>query len=75
MVKVAVMLATERNGKFVTDLAGHCPRLREANMVGIRRRGAAKQAGLRCNEPQVILVPDPMRFREGKGGLFDAAAG
>jgi hypothetical protein len=46
VVEFAVMGPAERHGKIVADLAGHRPRLGEADMMGIGRRGAAKQARL-----------------------------
>ena len=74
-MKLPVMRTAERNSEVVADLAGHRSRLREADMVGVGRCLAAKQAGLGGDEAEVILVSGSMRLREGEGGLLNAAAG
>ena len=58
-VQLAVMDAAHRNGELVADLAAERPRLGKAQMVGIGRRAAAHQAGLRGHEFAVVLVAQP----------------
>ncbi|MGB6288308.1 MAG: hypothetical protein WBG18_28425 [Xanthobacteraceae bacterium] len=45
----AVVAATERDRKFITDFAAECRGLRKAQMVSISRTSAADQAWLLCN--------------------------
>ena len=75
MVEIAMVLSAERDGELVTDLAAECLRLREPDVVGIARLGAAQEAGLRGHVPEVILVTDPLRLLQDKGALVDRGAG
>src|SRR6516164_11068635 len=45
-VKLTMVQPADRDGEAVTDSAAHRPLLRELDVVGIRRRTAADQAGL-----------------------------
>ena len=68
------MGAAERDGEFIADLAAHGARLREADMVRVRRYGAAKQARLGSDVAQVLLVAHAVGLWEGEDALFDASA-
>lgn len=43
-MQLAVMDTAHRDRELVADLAGECPRLRKAQMVGVGRVAAAHQA-------------------------------
>ena len=64
-VEFAVMGATEGNGEFVTDPAAEGARLGEAQMVRVRRRAPAHQAGLPRDEFAVLLVAQAHDLAEG----------
>lgn len=50
------MGATERNRKFIADLASHGTRLNKAEVMSVGRLPSADQARLRAHKPKVILV-------------------
>ena len=68
-VELAVVEATERNGKFVADPAAERARLGKAEMVRIGRRTAAHKAGLACDKFAVLLVAQPDAFLEDRTAL------
>src|SRR5260370_41790175 len=51
-----MMVAAERHGEFVANLATEGSRLREFQMMGIARRALTDQAGLRADEREVGRV-------------------
>src|SRR3982074_3368073 len=51
-----MMVAAERHGEFVADLATEGSGLREFQMMGIARRALTDQAGLRGDECEVGAV-------------------
>ena len=67
---LTVMPATYRHRKFVTHLATERSRLREPEMVRIRRPAAANQARLFDDVPDMVAVPNTARFGEGKDALI-----
>jgi hypothetical protein len=62
------MDAAEWNRELITDLAPHRSRLREAQMMRIRRASSAHQAGLRSDERPVILVSLAPDLAKGQFG-------
>jgi hypothetical protein len=67
-VQFAVMRAAERHRKFVADLLRQPAGLRKTQMVRVTGLAAADEAGLFCNEPQVLLVP--CRFASGSASTL-----
>src|SRR5438552_32019 len=60
-IKIVMVLAAERNGELVADLAAKGSWLRELQVVGIARGALADQAGLCRDECQMGLVsPSPL---------------
>jgi hypothetical protein len=49
----------EWDDKFVADLAPQCPRLHEANIVGVAGPATADQARLGRDKIEVVLITDP----------------
>src|ERR1700730_18953902 len=68
-VQVMMVLAAERHGEFVADLASQGSGLREFEMMGIARRTLTDEAGLRCNEDQVGLVANSARLAQRRNEL------
>ena len=64
----AVVAPAERDGELVADFAAECAALGEAQVMGVAGLPAADQAGLLCDEPEVIAVTDTPRFREEECG-------
>ena len=55
-VEVAMMNATERDGKLIADPTAECSRLSEAEVVRITWSAATHQAGLPRDKLAVLLV-------------------
>ena len=68
-VQFVVVLAAERHGEFVADLAAEGSGLREFEMMGIARRTLTDEAWLRCNEDQVGLVANSDRLAQRRNEL------
>ena len=68
-VQIPVMFTTQRDGKFVADLAPERSRLGKFEMMGIARRALADQAGLRCHKREMGLVALAAGLRQ-RGGQF-----
>ena len=62
LMHVAMMGTTERHRELIADLEAEAPRLREAQVVGIRRLAATNDAGLRCNKLAMAFVASPPRL-------------
>src|SRR5260370_21554253 len=64
-----MMVAAERHGEFVANLATEGSGLREFQMMGIARRALTDQAGLRGDECEVGRVAASHRLAQ-RGHLF-----
>jgi hypothetical protein len=69
----AMMAAAEGYGKFVACLAAKCARLGKTNVVRIRRRAPANQAGLLRYEQYVLAVAKSARLRMGKFAFVNSS--
>ena len=58
-----MMGATERHRELIADLEAEASRLREAQVMGIRRLAAANHTGLRGNKLAMAFVAPPPCFR------------
>ena len=58
-VQLAMMGPTHWNGELIADFASQSPRLRKAQMVGVRRRSTTYQARLSGHVLAMILVAQP----------------
>src|SRR6202051_1897857 len=61
---VTVMGSAQRYREFIADLESHCPRLSEAQMVGVSGASAADQTRPRCNELEMAFVAMPTWFND-----------
>jgi hypothetical protein len=66
-----VMRTAERHGKLIAHLAPESLRLREAQMVRIRRAPTANQTRLLHNVSDMIAVSNATRFRECEDALIN----
>jgi hypothetical protein len=73
VVKVAMMLPTERNRELIADLPAECAWLSEADVMCVRRARAAQEAGLPSHIQQMVFVPHASRFSESEDALVDPA--
>ncbi len=71
-MELAVVAAAQRDGELVADLAAKCPRLRDAQVMGIAGLAAADQARLAGDKPQMVLIADAPRLGECEGAFVDA---
>jgi hypothetical protein len=71
VVYIPVMLPAERYGELIADLAAEGARLGKPNVVGFCRPSATKDARLRCDMPQMLLVADAAWLVEGQDALVD----
>ena len=58
------MQKAERHGEFIADLRSHRPRLRKAEVMGMRGCSATDDTGLGGNESQMIDIAEPFRHSE-----------
>ena len=65
------MRTAERHGKLIAHLAPESPRLREAQMMRIRRPPTANQTRLLHNVSDMIAVSNATRFRECEDALIN----
>src|SRR6202000_2958737 len=72
-VDVTVMGSAQRYREFIADLEPHCPRLSEAQMVGISGASAANQTRMRCHEFEVGFIAMSTRLAEHKLAFIDFA--
>ena len=68
-MQLMMVVAAERHGEFVANLASQGSRLREFQVMGIAWRALADQAGLRADECEVGLVAVSRRPAQ-RGHLF-----
>ena len=68
---IAVMLAAERDGELIADLAAERPRLSKADVVRLGWPGAAENARLRRDVPQMLLVTDASWLVQSQRALID----
>lgn len=59
---LAMMPATQRDDKFIADLASECPELGEAQMMRVRWAATADKAGLLGNIADMLAIADATRF-------------
>ena len=62
-MQLAMMGAAERHREFVADFEAKASRLREAQVMGIRRLAAANHTGLCGDKLAMAFVTPPPRFR------------
>ena len=72
-MELAMMCPAERHRELVADLAPERTRLREAQMVGIRRAPAANQTWLLDHVTHVLPVTNAALFRKRQYGLNRSA--
>ena len=65
------MRTAERHGKLIAHLAPESPRLREAQMMRIRRPPTANETRLLHNVSDMIAVSNATRFRECEDALIN----
>ena len=70
-VNLAMVTAAKRDGEFVADFTPQGRRLREPQMMRIRRLSSAYQARPPGDVFHVMAIPKPTRFRERKRALVD----
>ena len=70
-MNLTMMRATERYRELVADLAAECTRLRQPQMVRIRRTPAAKETRLPHDVTHVLPVTNAALFGECQHGLVD----
>src|SRR5215471_8264482 len=68
---LTMMGAAERHRELIAHLATERARLRQAQMVRIRRLSTANQAGLFHDVPDMVTVTNASRFWESKDTLID----
>lgn len=71
-MQFAMVCATYRHGELVTHLASQSSELSEPDVMGVRRRASAYEARLCRDKPEVLLIADSSRLREGEDALIDA---
>ena len=71
VVKLAMVVTAERNGKLVADLPAERLWLGEADVVGVGGEGATEKAGLRGDMAEMLFVPNAARFAKGQGALVN----
>ena len=64
-MKLAVMGPADRHDELIANPAPKCARLREGEVMRVRRYAAAHQARLPQHESSVVLVPKANRFAQG----------
>ena len=74
-VQFAMMRAAKRDGKFVADFLPKSALLGKTQVVRVAGLPAADKAGLPGYKAQMLLIPQPLRFGQGKHTLVDARAG
>jgi hypothetical protein len=70
-MQLLMVVAAQRHGELVADLASERSRLREFQVVGITWNATADQAGLRCDEREVGLVAAAGLFAQWSYPIFD----
>jgi hypothetical protein len=73
-VELAVVAAAQRNGELITHFAGESATLRKAKVVRIGRKPAAHEARVARDQPDVIAIAYPPRFRQRQHALVDGVA-
>lgn len=68
---VLVMRPAQGYREFVADLAPHCPRLRDPQMVGVGGTSPANQTGLHRDEFEMSFIAKPTRFADREFAFFD----
>jgi hypothetical protein len=68
---LAMVRATERHRKLVTHLATERTKLREPQMMRIRRPATANKTGLFDHVPDMVPITNTARFRERENAFID----
>ena len=68
---LAVVRATKRHRELVTHLATERTRLREPQMMRIRRPATANKTGLFDHVPDMVPITNTARFRERENAFID----
>jgi hypothetical protein len=63
-VNLAMVTAAKRDGEFVADFTPQGRRLREPQMMRVRRLSSTYQAWMPGDVFHVLAIPKPTRFRE-----------
>ena len=71
LVKLLVVVTTERHGELVADFQTQSPRLRKPQMMRVGRELPADEARLRSNEPQMVFVTKPLGLANCQNTLVD----
>ena len=71
LMQLPMMTAAERNRELVADFETQGTRLGKSQMMWIGGLPAADETGLRGNESQMGLVPQPFGLGDGKKALID----
>jgi hypothetical protein len=69
------MGSAQRYREFIADLESHCPRLSEAQMVGVSGASGADQTRLRCNELEMAFVAMPAWLADREHAFIDFGGG
>jgi hypothetical protein len=67
---LTVVSATERDSKFVADLAAKCRWLREPQVMGVGRPATTDQTGLPGNRFDMPPVANASWYRQGQHGFI-----
>ena len=74
-VELAMMPATQRDGKLVADLAPKCTSLGKAQVMGIAGPAAADKTRLLSDMPDVLAIAHPARTRGQLSSTFPLISG
>ncbi len=74
-VEGTMVAGTEGYSPLVAHPAAHGPGLGKAYMMGMTRGATTDEAGSGGHKTQVLLVPNPPRRADGKGGFVDLTRG
>ena len=70
-MQLPVMPTTERYCELIADFQANAARLRKSKMMRIARLSSADKTGLRCDEFQMCLITQPLRFGNDELALVD----
>ena len=69
------MGSAQRYGEIIADLKSHCPRLSEAQMVGVSGASAADQTRLRGHKLKVGFIAEPTWLADREHAFIDFGGG
>ena len=70
-MQLSMMPTAERYCEFIADFQTNAARLRKSQMMRVARLSSADNAGLGCDELEMCLVTQPLRFGNGELALVD----